>query len=568
MPSVPLRNRIRSAVASIVRRRMIRAKDRFLKVAHTSCRETQHKTLTRLLALNADSRFSARHGLSPNPGVAEFRRRLKPADYEVFRPWIDQMVAGDHRALLGSQNTLLMYAVTSGTTAAAKLIPVTQQFVNDYRRGWQFWGMGVYQQHPALALSKIVQISSTHKRWKTSDGIPCGNISGLASAMQKKLVRKLYTIPAAVAGISEAAAKQQTVATFALADPWVGMFVTANPATLLQLMDCANNNAEAILRDIHDGNLSACAGQNGHVSPLKRLLPRNPQRAQQLEQMLAQQGRLEAPDCWPSLVCLGVWTGGSSAAYRRQLQDLFPGVPIRDHGLHASEGRMTIPFEDDTPSGLLDVETHFFEFIPYREHESSDPVVLQAHELEADQDYFILLTTSSGLYRYNIYDVVRCTGFHGTTPLISFLHKGAHISSITGEKITESQVVSAVRAGSESTGLKLKQFTLTPIWGQPPGYRLFLRISDGEPANPDLCARLATETDQELSRLNCEYADKRGTSRLRLIDCQVLSDHLWQAFEKNRIKESGGSPEQYKHPCLMPDRAFEGRFIRLTEHTE
>src|SRR5690606_8640302 len=99
----------------------------------------------------------------------------------------------------------------------------------------------------------------------------------------------------------------------------------------------------------------------------------------------------------------------------------------RDHGLHASEGRMTIPLQDGTPDGLLDIESHFFEFIPESEAASSQPTVLQAHELVPGESYFILLTTASGLYRYDIRDVVQCTGYLHTTPLLRFLHKGAHI---------------------------------------------------------------------------------------------------------------------------------------------
>ncbi len=113
---------------------------------------------------------------------------------------------------------------------------------------------------------------------------------------------------------------------------------------------------------------------------------------------------------------------------------------MRDVGLIASEGRMTIPMADATPSGVLDITTHYFEFIPEEEIDSPQPTVLAAHELKEGRTYFILPTTSYGLYRYNIYDVVRCTGFYNQTPLVEFLSKGAHFANITGEKLSEYQV--------------------------------------------------------------------------------------------------------------------------------
>ena len=35
-----------------------------------------------------------------------------------------------------------------------------------------------------------------------------------------------------------------------------------------------------------------------------------------------------------------------------------------------------------------------------------------------------------------------------------------------------------------------------------------------------------------------------------------LPDGTWTAFSKSRRKNSGGSLEQYKHPCLVPDLEF------------
>ena len=184
--NIPLRHRIRAVVAGVVRRRLIAARERFLRTAHDQCRETQQATLDGLLALNGDSRFSQQHGLTPGISVDELRQRIPVTDYEFFRSSIDQMKTGDHQALLGSGNRLLMYAVTSGTTADSKLIPVTERFVEDYRRGWQHWGVGAFRKHQQLSLLRMVQLASSHNRWTTDDGIPCGNISGLAAAMQKK----------------------------------------------------------------------------------------------------------------------------------------------------------------------------------------------------------------------------------------------------------------------------------------------------------------------------------------------------------------------------------------------
>ena len=454
-----------------------------------------------------------------------------------------------------------MFAMTSGTTAASKLIPVTTRFLKDYRRGWQTWGVGTYSDHPLLQKLNIVQISSSHQRMHSADGTPCGNISGLVATMQKRIVRSMYTIPAAVAEVADAEAKRFTILRLALADPWVGMVITANPSTLLQLTEFANTHAEDLIRDIRNGGISGVHLPAAQRHQLRSRLRPRPRRAAELQRIMDRHGTLRPRECWPMLQALGVWRGGSAAAYIPKLRQAFDGITIRDHGLHASEGRMTLPLQDESSSGLLEIQTHFFEFLPVTEAASASPVVLEAHELQEGGEYFILLTTSSGLYRYNIRDVVRCTGFYGTTPLLEFRHKGSHISSITGEKIAESQVVESVNAAVRECGINLSLFTLTPQWGDPPGYTLFVQC-DSSPSGIDhsLLNRLAVVVDEKLAFGNLEYREKRESGRLGPVRVEELRKQQWDSFTKARQSRSGGSPEQYKHPCLLPDPEFRNLF--------
>ena len=556
--TIPVRNRIRSFVGGFIRRPMVRDKEAFLQAARSSCQAIQFATLQRILALNQGSQLSNDFGLAPSLSVDEFRCRYRISDYETIRPYVDRVACGEHAALLGPTNKLLMFATTSGTTASPKLIPVTSQFLADYRRGWQRWGIAAQQDHPTLKKLRMVQMISDYQQSYTEDGTPCGNISGLVTAMQRPIVRKLYAVPAATARIQDADAKRYATLRFALEERWVGMLVTANPATLIRLCTAANQHAEDLIKDIQDGTLTHAKLPGEIHSVLSRKLKKNRLRALQLQKVANQSGQLTPAGCWPQLACLGVWSGGSAAAFRGELRNQFGQVPIRDHGLHASEGRMTIPFTDNSPAGLLDIESHFFEFVPVADIDTETPDTLLAHELQQDSEYYILLTTSSGLYRYNIRDVVRCCGYHGSTPLLEFLHKGHSISSITGEKISESQVVQVVQAvASVASTPVLNQFTLTPQWGTQPFYRLHVGTKN---ASANQLQQLASNVEDALSTLNCEYHDKRTSGRLGPIQCSVVDEDDWNKFRINRLKQSGGSEEQYKHPCLLPDPNFDNIF--------
>jgi hypothetical protein len=534
-----------------MRRRLRRALAEFFEQT-ADCRAVQQRTLQSLFALNRESHFARDFKLAGASSSADLRQRVPVSSYELFRPYIDQMKAGDHRGLLGSQNELLMFSLSSGTTSESKFIPITRQFFDDYRRGWQFWGIRAFDEHAGLMKSTILQISSDYDRFRTEGGTPCGNISGLAAKVQHPAVKLLYTLPYEVVQIPEPEARYYTSMRLAVADPHIGMITTANPSTLVHMAQLADAQREPIIRDIFDGRVTSPFELPPAVRKAlsKRLDRPDRNRARELEKIVERTGHLHPADYWQRLEVITVWTGGSCASYLPAVRELYGNKPVRDHGLSASEGRMTIPFEDESPDGILDVLSHYFEFIPEAEYGSANPTVLEAHELEEGHNYFILLSTCSGFYRYDICDVVRCTGFMGTVPILRFLHKGAHISSVTGEKLSESHVVDAMQSTLREFDHRVNFFTLIPVWGEPPYYRLLLE--EGEVPSAGRLQKFEELLDRRLGEQNCEYREKRDTGRLAPLRVLPLRSGSWTEFARQRRAKIGGSVEQYKHPCLLP----------------
>jgi hypothetical protein len=216
---------------------------------------------------------------------------------------------------------------------------------------------------------------------------------------------------------------------------------------------------------------------------------------------------------------------------------------------------MTIPMADHTSSGVLDVTSHYFEFIPEDEIDSPQPTVLGAHEVQEGKTYFILPTTAYGLYRYNIYDVVRVTGFHNQTPLVEFLSKGAHFANLTGEKVSEYHVSGAMRDVLHGLDVVLSTYSLAPCWDDElPYYGLF--VERGDVADREQGIRLTEALERRLAEINVEYAAKRDSRRLGPIRLELLPPGTWQHWDRQRLKKSGGTLEQYKHPCLISDPKF------------
>jgi hypothetical protein len=525
-------------------------------------RDVQEALRRGILARHARTQFARDHRFDQIRTLEDFHRHLPVAGYEYFEPYIARVRRGELRALLGDKQ-VLMFAMTSGTTAARKYIPVTAQYLADYRRGWNLWGLRVFQNHPEVKLRPIVQMSSDWQEFRTEAGIPCGNVTGLTAVMQKRIIRWLYCVPACAGRIKDAAAKYYVALRLSLPRQ-VGMIIAANPSTLVSLARAGDQEKQALIRDLYDGTLSRHVDVPEDIrTALARKIRRHPERARELEAIAGRTGTLYPRDYWPRDCIIGNWTGGSVGAYLRHFPRYYGNTPVRDIGLLASEGRMTIPVADSTPSGVLDITTHFFEFLPEEEANKANPVVLSADEVEEGKTYFILLTTSYGLYRYNIHDLVRVTGFHNRTPLLEFLSKGSHFANITGEKLSEYHVARAMADVLKELDLTVTAYSLAPCWDEElPYYGLF--IERGDLATREQGLRLAHALEKRLAQLNIEYAAKRASLRLGAVRVAMLATGTWHHWDHQRLARTGGNLEQYKHPCLIPDPKFRDS-IRIEE---
>lgn len=525
----------------------LRRLNRYLAEA-VDCRKVQRERLMEKLRLNADSHFGKEHGFGDIHSVEDFRKRVPISGYEKFRPYVEKVKQGETQALFGTGTKVLMFSMTSGTTSQSKYVPITNHFFKEYKRSWNYWGLATFRDHPDLLSKYTLTLASAWDQFRTSADLPCGSISGLVAETRPWISNSLFLLPTDLLKVKGAENKQYASLRIALGTDRIGMIATANPLTLVNLARLADDEKERLVRDVRNGTLSE------HVdipAQLRDALSRtwkgpNPGRADELEKIINKTGMLLPRDFWPNLAVVSVWMGGSVAAYLPKVREYYGNVPLRDHGLSASEGHMTSPMQDENCSGLLDYNSHYYEFIPVEEAESPTPNVLEAHELEVGHEYFIIMTTLSGLYRYNIHDIVRCDGFVGSCPNLTFMHKGAHFSSLTGEKLSELQVTQAVTEGLSAAGATLDHYSLVPVPGDPAYYMLLLEHD----VSIDDAKAIEQSVDQALCRANCEYEDRRQSNRMGSVVVRRIPDGTWSEHRRRATAHEGADTYAYKHPFL------------------
>ncbi len=512
--------------------------------AHRRTREVQDALLRKLIASGAQTGFGIDHSFSSIRGYEDFKAAVPVGNYDTLRPYMQRVFEGEVDALFGPAEEILMFSKTSGTTGSPKYIPVTRRFLEVMRRGWNIFGLQTLRDHPEGWLRPILQITSPMQEHLSPTGIPCGAISGLLAGTQMRVVRRMYVVPPGVSGISDPIARYYTTLRCGIARR-VTIITTANPSSTLKLIETGGKHIERLLRDVADGTVTPPGEIGRDLRASLRFKP-NPKLARRMENGVRTDGKLLPRHFW-NVALLTNWTGGTLKLYLPRLKELFGDVPIRDIGLLASEGRFSLPMEDNTPAGIAEITGNFLEFIPADAPEQENPPTLRIEQLEVGQEYFLVVTNWAGLWRYNMDDRVRVTDRFGTSVLFEFLSRGVHTANITGEKITEYQVVEAMRMAGDDQS-PIERFVMQGCFAQTPYYELRLEGHDGT----DLDV-LGQRVDRMLCELNVEYRSKRESGRLDPIRVKRLPEGSLIDAEFNQLRDHAPHAEQYKHQYLLTE---------------
>ena len=143
-------------------------------------------------------------------------------------------------------------------------------------------------------------------------------------------------------------------------------------------------------------------------------------------------------------------------------------------------------------------------------------------------------------------DIIRVTGRFGATPTIAFVQKGKGVTSITGEKLYESQAIEAVRQAELEVG-STSPFFLLLADVERATYRLLIEV-DGR-FTPDAPA-FAARVDHHLCAGNVEYGQKRVSGRLAPLEVALLREGFGAAYKRWCV-ERGQREGQFKTIALQ-----------------
>lgn len=443
------------------------------------------------------------HGFASLRTYEDFAASSPVNTYEDLKLAIDRMRQGERDVLWPGQ--VRWYAKSSGTTNdKSKFIPVSQDGLRDTHyaggRDAVAWYLG-NNSHSRIFDGKALILGGSHASNYNLKNSLVGDLSAILIENINPLVNLVRVPKKETALLSDFELKRDRIAHEAIKENVTNL--SGVPSWMLSVMN-------RVLEITGKDNLS---------------------------------------EVWPNLEMF--FHGGVAfTPYREQYRKLIPSANMHYmETYNASEGFFGI---QDDPSDLsmslmLDYGV-FYEFIPMDELESPNPHVVPLWGVETGRNYAMLISTSSGLWRYMIGDTVRFTGKDPYKFVITGRTK-FFINAFGEELIVDNAEVGLAEA-CRQTGAQVLEYTAAPVFmdGEGKCRHQWLVEFAKEPADIALFARILDET---LQHVNSDYEAKRykdiTLQPLELVAARKGLFHDWLA-SKGKL---GG---QHKVPRLSNNR--------------
>ena len=500
---------------------------------------TQRDLLAKILRENSDTDFGREHSFASVSGISDYREKVPVQNYDMLEPYVLRQQDGSQALTLAPP---AYYARTSGTTGRSKDIPLTRHGLRQVK---------IAQKQLAFTLwsgtdffkGSILGFASPVEEGRLKNGRAYGSASGSSYHSLSPLLERKFLLPRGAFSVPDVEAKYQIYALAALAADNVTGIAAANPSSVLKLSSIIRQDATVLIGALLTGDTEGLC--HNTASFLEELRHRaKPNRLSILKKAIDANGTLAPEDIWPKLSAIATWTGGSCGVALGKLAFQLPrSVKIVEYGYGSSEFMGAVNIDADSNICLPLLDQHYYEFSPRAEWEAGAARFLGLHELQAGEDYYIFITTQSGLYRYNINDIVRAVPRKNGCCGISFLQKGRGVTNITGEKLSEDQLLASVTQALSDHGLIADSFICLAD-EEASRYLLYLECPDA-----NNISAVAASVDRALRARNSEYDDKRASNRLKSIELVPLARGAGETVKAWSVTR-GVREAQYK-PTLL-----------------
>ncbi len=483
--------------------------------------ETQQSIFDALIESGKDTEWGRQHHFASIQSPQNFADKIPLQDYESLKPFIHRMMEGEKDILW--PGVIRMFSKSSGTTNdKSKFIPVSNEGFRDchIRGTWDTMTI-MYHNKPDCKIfsGKNFLMAGNHNYYKPNSKTIYGDVSALMVRNMPKVARPFF----------------EPDFDIVLRDDW--------ESKIELMVDVAISE---------------------EVAPMIRMVGGVPTWVIVFfRHILERSGKSNILEVWPNFEAY-IHGGVNIGPYRDQLRQLLPSDEVIFLEVYnASEGYFgsQLDVKEDDMLLLLDNGV-YYEFLPSEEWGKESPKTIGLAEVEVGKNYALVISTNSGLWRYQIGDTIM---FTNTDPYkFRITGRVQQYINVFGEEVMVANTDKAIAQTCEEMKVNTREYTVAPIFfseGGKGGHEWLIEFED-KPADVEAFGRLL---DQNLRAINSDYDAKRykdmALEQLRL---NVLPKGTFF----NWLRSKGRYGNQSKVPRLSNERKFVEEILKLANCQE
>ena len=458
----------------------------------------QRTVLSHLIETAGDTEFGRNHAFSSIKGYDDFISQVPVNTYEELKGDIDRMRHGEADILWPGK--VKWYAKSSGTTNdKSKFIPVSPEGLQKIHYAGGRDSVAIYlRNNPKSRMfdGKGLILGGSHApNYNLKDSL-VGDLSAILIENINPLVNFVRVPKKQTALLSDFEVKRERIAEEAMNKNVTN--ISGVPSWMLSVLTC----------------------------------------------MMELTGKTHLEEVWPNIEVF--FHGGVAfTPYREQYKRLItsPNMHYMET-YNASEGFFGIQDDPDDKAMLLMLDYGvFYEFIPM---DGGDPVPLWA--VETGKNYAMVISTSCGLWRYEIGDTVQFTSTNPYKFIISGRTK--HFINAFGEELIVDNAEQGLAYACEQTGAEVLEYTAAPVFMDEKAKCRHQWLIEFSKRPADL-QQFADLLDKHLQEINSDYEAKRYKDiTLQHLEIVEARPNLFNDWLKLRGKLGG----QHKVPRLSNSR--------------
>ncbi len=459
----------------------------------------QDKVFKNLLRVAGDTAFAKAHNFSSINNHEDFVENVPVRDYEALKPFVDRVVAGEEDVLwLGKP---LYFAKTSGTTSGAKYIPLTRESMPEHVTAARNAILNYIHEtgNSEFVDGKMIFLQGSPEM-DSKNGIGLGRLSGIVAHYVPNYLQR-----------------------------------NRMPSWETNCIEDWETKVEKIIDETLPEKMSVISGIPSWV--------------QMYFERIVQRTGKKVGEVFPDFQ-LFIYGGVNYKPYRARFEQLIGRKVDSIELFPASEGFFAYQNQQDDKGLLLLLDAGiFYEFIPADQFHTENAPRLTIGEVETGVNYVMIISTTAGLWAYDIGDTVAFTSLMPYKLIVTGRIK--HYISASGEHVIAKEVEEAMELAAAAHDIVVNEFTvapqLTPPAGELPYHEWFVDMEDAAPQKMELfTARL----DQEMRKQNTYYDDLITGKILQPLKITQVVNGAFPKYMKS-IGKLGG---QNKLPRLSNDR--------------